>query len=62
MSEAINETDMCVIMKRTAVSEYYVITGETVVEGPFETHKEASRRQADLSTSDVGVTYRVEKR
>jgi hypothetical protein len=53
---------MCVIVKRTSVSEYYVMTGENVVEGPFETHREASRRRADLSTTDVGVTYRVEKR
>ena len=53
---------MCVFVKRTNMSEYYIMTGETVVEGPFETHGEASRRRADLSTSDVGVTYRVEKR
>ncbi|MEM4779971.1 MAG: hypothetical protein QXG03_00165 [Halalkalicoccus sp.] len=44
------------------MTDYYVMTGETVVEGPFETHREASRRKADLSTSDVGVTYRVESR
>ncbi len=44
------------------VAEYYVLTGETVVEGPFESHGEASRRKADLSTSDVGVTYRVARR
>ncbi|WP_281273039.1 hypothetical protein [Halalkalicoccus subterraneus] len=44
------------------MGEYYVMTGESVVEGPFDSHREASRRRADLSTSDVGVTYRVEKR
>ncbi|ADJ15621.1 hypothetical protein [Halalkalicoccus jeotgali] len=44
------------------MAEYYVLTGETVVEGPFESHGEASRRKADLSTSDVGVTYRVARR
>lgn len=44
------------------MAEYYILTGETVVEGPFETHREASRRRADLSTSDVGVIYRIEKR
>ena len=57
-----NEIDMYVFVKRTNMSEYYIMTGETVVEGPFETHGEASRRRADLSMSDVGVTYRVEKR
>ncbi len=45
-----------------SVSDYYILTGETVVEGPFETHREASQRRADLSTSDVGVIYRIEKR
>lgn len=44
------------------MAEYYVMTGEKVVEGPFDSHREASRRRADLSTSDVGVIYRVEKR
>lgn len=44
------------------MSAYYVVSGDSVVEGPFETHEEARRRQADLSTSDVGVTYRVERR
>lgn len=44
------------------MASYYVVSGDSVVEGPFETHKEASRRQAELSTSDVGVTYRVERR
>jgi hypothetical protein len=57
-----NEISMCEIPKRGGVSGYYILTGETVVEGPFETHREASRRKADLSTSDVGVTYRVERR
>lgn len=53
---------MCEMVEGCRVSGYYILTGETVVEGPFETHREASRRRADLSTSDVGVTYRVEKR
>ena len=44
------------------MAEYYVVSGDSVVEGPFETHDEAQRRRADLSTSDVGVTYRVERR
>lgn len=44
------------------MAEYYVMTGESVVEGPFDTHREASQRRADLSTSDVGVIYHVEKR
>lgn len=50
------------IAERCRVTGYYILAGETVVEGPFETHREASRRRADLSTSDVGVTYRIEKR
>ncbi len=57
-----NETAIREIHGRCRVSGYYILTGETVVEGPFETHGEASRRRAALSTSDVGVTYRIERR
>lgn len=59
---AAGETAIRGVHERGGMSNYYVLTGETVVEGPFETHREASRRRADLSTSDVGVIYRVEKR
>lgn len=44
------------------MASYYVVSGDSVVEGPFETRDEARKRKADLSTSDVGVTYRVERR
>jgi hypothetical protein len=44
------------------MASYYVVSGESVVEGPFESREEARRRKADLSTSDVGVTYRIERR
>jgi hypothetical protein len=44
------------------MASYYVVSGESVVEGPFETYDEAQRRRADLSTNEVGVTYRVERR
>lgn len=57
-----SETAIRGVRQRRRVSGYYILTGETVVEGPFETHREASQRRADLLTSDVGVTYRIEKR
>lgn len=44
------------------MASYYIVSGDSVVEGPFETHDEARRRQADLSANDVGVTYRIERR
>lgn len=59
---AAGETAIPGVRERRSVSGYYILTGETVVEGPFESHREASQRKADLSTSDVGVTYRIEKR
>lgn len=47
---------------REAAVDYYIVADDSVVEGPFDTHQEARKRRADLSTSDVGVTYRIEKR
>jgi hypothetical protein len=44
------------------MASYYIVSGESVVEGPFETYERAQQRRADLSTSDVGVTYRIERR
>lgn len=42
--------------------EYYIVANDSVVEGPFDTHEEAKKRRADLSTNEVGVTYRIERR
>ena len=41
------------------MTEFYVTVDGNVVEGPFETRKEAKRRQDELSTNEVGVRYRV---
>jgi hypothetical protein len=44
------------------MTEYYVTVGDDVVEGPFETRKEAKRRKDELSTNEIGVRYRVSAR
>lgn len=42
------------------MTDYYVVRGDTRVEGPFESHAEAKERADELSTSDVGLAYTVE--
>lgn len=41
------------------MTDYYVVRGDTCVEGPFATHREAKERADELSTSDVGLAYTV---
>jgi hypothetical protein len=43
------------------VSEFYVTVDGERVEGPFDDRGAAKRRAADLNTTDVGATYRVQK-
>jgi hypothetical protein len=43
------------------VSEFYVTVNGEHVEGPFEDRTSAKRRAADLNTTEVGATYRVQK-
>lgn len=42
------------------MTEYYVVRGDTRVEGPFDSHREAKERADERSTSDVGLAYTVE--
>ena len=44
------------------MSHYYVMLGEEVVEGPFESRAEARRYADELTTNEVGLQYRVERR
>ena len=41
--------------------QYYVYLGEKRVEGPFDSHKAANRRAAELATNEVGLSYRVKR-